>query len=72
VIDVENTAGIGGRARAAENTAEAIASEHLVAEPERRYRYRFVDPLMPPFVLMKAIDDGWVDQDTALNGLSRA
>lgn len=26
--------------------------------PERRYRCRFVDPLMRPFVLMKAIGDG--------------
>ena len=26
--------------------------------PERRYRYRFIDPLMRPFVLMKAAADG--------------
>jgi len=26
--------------------------------PERRYRYRFVNPLMRPFILMKAMDDG--------------
>lgn len=26
--------------------------------PERRYRYRFANPLMRPFILMKAMDDG--------------
>ncbi len=28
--------------------------------PERRYRYRFVNPLMRPFVLMKAMADGLI------------
>jgi Cdc6-like AAA superfamily ATPase len=28
--------------------------------PERRYRYRFANPLMKPFILMKAIADGLI------------
>lgn len=34
--------------------------------PERRYRYRFINPLMRPFVLLKAIADGIVDPETGL------
>jgi energy-coupling factor transporter ATP-binding protein EcfA2 len=33
--------------------------------PERRYRYRFVAPLMRPFVLMKSISDGLVSPTLA-------
>ncbi|MGI8925513.1 MAG: hypothetical protein ACR2HN_02555 [Tepidiformaceae bacterium] len=28
--------------------------------PERRYRYRFVNSLMRPFILMKAMNDGMI------------
>ena len=28
--------------------------------PQRRYRYRFVNPLMRPFILMKAMNDGLI------------
>jgi Cdc6-like AAA superfamily ATPase len=31
--------------------------------PERRYRYRFVNPLMRPFILMKAMDEGLLRVD---------
>lgn len=30
---------------------------------ERRYRYRFVNPLMQPYVVMRGLDDGLVDRD---------
>jgi Cdc6-like AAA superfamily ATPase len=35
--------------------------------PERRYRYRFIDPLMRPFVLMKAAADG-LSVEAAMTG----
>jgi hypothetical protein len=31
--------------------------------PERRYRYRFINPLMRPFITMKAMNDGLIKPD---------
>jgi Cdc6-like AAA superfamily ATPase len=31
----------------------------------RTYRYRFADPMMQPYVILKGIDDGRLDDDTA-------
>ena len=31
--------------------------------PERRYRYRFINPLMRPFIFMKALEDQFVNLD---------
>ncbi len=34
---------------------------------KRRYRYRFTNPLMPPFVVMKGIMDGLILSEVALS-----
>jgi hypothetical protein len=31
--------------------------------PERRYRYRFVDPLLQPFIVLTALAEGWLPDD---------